>query len=338
MTEQRHWSIDQSDADRVLAMLKTATRICLPTHQNVDADGLGSPLAVHHALAQFGIDSFLLVSDGKLPHSLKFIPGVENAVIYGSDTLPDYDMLCMVDCSDKSRLGAFYQDDPDRVSGATPIVNIDHHITNDLFGVENIVEPAAASAAEIVSELLNLWGVEMTESIAECLLAGIYGDTLGLRTEATTARTMRTAADLVDAGANPAAITEALFRLKPASTVCLWRRALENVAWTGSVIWIEVNHEILQECGAEQSEAEGLVNFLAGTDGSLVAAILFESESGWRTSLRSLRTEVDVAAMANEFGGGGHPRAAGCQVTGGIEERTAFLNRLSELANASLRR
>jgi len=236
----------------------------------------------------------------------------------------------LVDCSDRKRLGAFSADDPTRLDGSVPIVNIDHHVTNDRYGVVHVVAPAAAAAAEIVAELLRGWGIEITTAIAQCLLAGIYGDTLGLRTPATTARTMRTAADLVDAGANPGPVVDALFRLKPKSTVCLWERALRNVRWTGALIWTEVTEEILAACRAEPNEAEGLVNFLAGTEGSRAAAILYEDPNGWRVSLRSLPDDVDVAAIASVFGGGGHPRAAGCQI--GRDEKEDFLRRVAELS------
>ena len=240
-------------------------------------------------------------------------------------------MLCLVDCSDRKRLGAFFSDDPTRLDGHVPIVNIDHHVTNDLFGVVNVVIPTAASTAEIVTDLINAWQCPVTLEIAQNLLAGIYGDTLGLRTEATTSRTMRTAADLVDAGANPATITDSLFRIKPASTVCLWERVLHRVSWTGQLIWTEVAlRMILKPAERSAAEAEGLVNFLTGTEGSRAAAILYEVEDGWRVSMRSIPADVDVAAIASEFGGGGHPRAAGCQVHGGEPEKHYFLHRVAE--------
>ncbi len=325
------WSLDPVLAEETLRALRTAKRILMPTHQNVDADGLGSPLALMHALAPLGVEAVPLVSDGQLPASLDFLPGIDRAVFYGRDSLPDYDLLCLVDCSDRRRLGSFYLDDPDRVDGHVPIVNIDHHVTNDLYGVVNVVFPRAASTAEIVTDLVRCWECPITTEIAQCLLAGIYGDTLGLRTEATTSRTMRTAADLVDAGANPAAITDFLFRLKPASTVCLWEHSLRRVEWSGALIWTEVTRRDLEACRAVPSEAEGLVNFLAGTEGSLAAAILYEVEGGWRVSMRSVLADIDVAAITSEFGGGGHPRAAGCQVNGGEAEKRVFLNRVAEL-------
>ncbi len=237
-------------------------------------------------------------------------------MLYGKDELPDYDMLCLVDCSDQRRLGKFYADDPSRIDGDMPIVNIDHHVTNDRYGVVNIVEPRAAAAAEIVTDVLQVWGIEFDLALAQLLLAGIYGDTLGLRTDNTTARTMRTAADLVDAGADPAPIVDALFRLKSASTVCVWSRALEGVSWQGSLLWTEVSRQLLADCNADASEAENLVNFLTGTEGSNISAILYEIENGWRVSMRTLTANVDVAAIAAAFGGGGHPKAAGVQING----------------------
>jgi phosphoesterase RecJ-like protein len=207
-------------------------------------------------------------------------------------------------------------------------------VTNDRFGVVNIVEPLAASTAEIVADILKVWGTRLTAAIAQCLLAGIYGDTLGLRTEATTSRTMRTAAELVDAGANPVPVVDALFRLKPKSTVCLWERALNRVQWTGALIWTELTDEIFASCNAQPDQAEGLVNFLVGTEGSRAAAILYAIDNGWRVSMRSLSEEVDVAKIASEFGGGGHPRAAGCTIVGGDLEKQVFVRRVGELAAA----
>ncbi len=329
----RTWLLDPADAAAALQVLQTAKTVLLPTHQNVDADGLASPLAVQHGLAQLGVAAVTLVSDGQLPNSLRFLPGVESVRRYGVDPLPDYDVLCLVDCSDRKRLDSFSTDDPSRLDGSVPIVNIDHHVTNARFGQVNVVVPEAASAAEIVAELLGAWKVELTTPIAQCLLAGIYGDTLGLRTPATTSCTMRTAADLVDAGANPAPIVDALFRLKPKSTVCLWQRALSHVQWTGTLIWTALTQETLADCQAVPSEAEGLVNFLAGTEGSRAAAILYEEGSGWRVSLRSLHEDVDVAAIASTFGGGGHPRAAGCQVEAG--QKDEFLRKVAELTAGS---
>src|SRR3954451_5656273 len=156
-----NWSLDPDAARKAFDLLQTASRVLMPTHQNVDADGLASPLAMMHALAQCGIEVTPLISDGQYPRSLEFLPGIEKVCVYGKDELPEYDLICLADCSDKRRLGSFYTDDETRIEGSTPIVNIDHHVTNDHFGVVNIVEPKSASTAEIVADLLELWGTRL---------------------------------------------------------------------------------------------------------------------------------------------------------------------------------
>ncbi|MGC4190053.1 MAG: bifunctional oligoribonuclease/PAP phosphatase NrnA [Thermomicrobiales bacterium] len=325
------WRLDPDATAAALAMLRGARHVLLPTHQHVDADSISSAMAMSRALERFGVASTVLVSDGQLPGSLRFLPGVERVARYGVDPLPDYDLLCLIDSSDLRRLGTFYRDDPSRVDGRIPMVNIDHHVTNDRFGVVNIVEPGAASASEIVADILAAWAVELDRETAQLLLSGIYGDTLGLRTDSVTSRTMRTAADLVDAGANPVPIVDALFRIKPQSTVRLWRIALRKIEWTGSLIWTALTEEDFTAAGAESSEAEGIVNFLLGTEESHAAAILYGTSDGWRVSMRSMNQQVDVAKICAVFGGGGHPRAAGCQVEGGEEEKRAFVERVAEL-------
>jgi bifunctional oligoribonuclease and PAP phosphatase NrnA len=327
------WQLDRDAARDALELLRGAKLVLTPTHQNVDADGLASAIALRLALQPLGVNLVPMVSDGNLPASLDFLPGYDEVLVYGRDELPDYDLLCLVDCSDRRRLGAFYRDDPDRVSGQVPIVNIDHHVTNDRFGQVNIVEPTASAASEIVADLLEEWDTTLDRDIAQCLLSGIYGDTLGLRTDSTTARTMRTAASLVDAGADPVPVVDALFRIKPRSTVCLWEKALRNVQYTGGLIWTELTKDTLDRCGADASEAEGLVNFLVGTEGAGAAALLYANDDSWRVSLRSLPNGVDVAQIAAEFGGGGHPRAAGVQLEGGEDEKRAFVERVGKLAS-----
>lgn len=325
------WKLDNEAASAAFELLRNSSCVLMPTHQNVDADSLSSVLALKMALSQFDIRAEVLVTDGEIPFSLEFLPGVDDALLYGVDDLPEYDLLLLADHSDRTRAGAFYRDDNSRTNGDIPIINIDHHVTNDEFGVVNIIEPTAASTTEVLTDVLAVWGTVLDKDISQCLLAGIYGDTLGLRTESTTARTMRTSADLVDSGGNPVPIVNSLFRFKPKSSVLLWRSALRGVNWTGNLIWTELTKKTFDEVGARQSEAEGMVNFLVGTEGSRAAAILYETEGGWRVSMRSMTENVDVAQIASRFGGGGHPRAAGVAFEGGEDEKIAFLEEVARL-------
>ena len=289
-------------------LLRGAKTVLMPMHQNVDADGLSSPLAMRLAL-EYGVDAYPLVTDGDFPSNLHFLPGVESVLVYGRDELPAYDMLCLIDCADRRRLGYFAKDDPSRLDGNLPIVNIDHHITNDRFGDVNIVEPEASSSAEIVAEVLKLWRTEMTPDMARNLLAGIYGDTLGLRTPSTTPHTIRTVAEprrvrrRAGAGGRPAISPEAALH-----HLSLGARPAQYPLERPDHLDRD-DPRRFQHCGAEMVEAEGIVNFLSGTQGSRVAVILYqdEDERGWRVSLRGLEKNLDVAAIAAEFGGGGHP-------------------------------
>ena len=175
------WSIDPALADAALERLSRAKTVLMPTHPNVDADGLATPLALMHMLAHRGVRAVPLVGDGEFSRSLRFLPGIENVVLYGKDPVPEYDLLCLLDCSDKRRLGAFYTDDPDRIENGKPIINIDHHVTNERYGEVAIVEPRATSTSEVLFRLMRMWDAPITPTIAQCLLAGIYGDTLALR-------------------------------------------------------------------------------------------------------------------------------------------------------------
>lgn len=325
------WKLDSEAASAALGMLRQSSCVLLPTHVNVDADSLSSVLALKLALNQIDIRAEVLVTDGEVPHSLEFLPATDQVLLYGVDEIPDYDLLLVTDHSDRTRGGKWYRDNPERMNGDIPIINIDHHVTNDGFGVINIVEGSAASTTEILADVLAVWGNVLTRDIAQCLLAGIYGDTLGLRTESTTARTMRTCADLVDFGGNPVPIVNALFRLKSNESVLLWRAALRGVSWTGDLIWTELTQQMFDETGAQRSEADGMVNFLVGTEGSRAAAILYTTDTGWRVSMRSMTEDVDVAKIAAHFGGGGHPRAAGVQFDGDESAKLSFLEQVAAM-------
>jgi phosphoesterase RecJ-like protein len=204
-------------------------------------------------------------------------------------------------------------------------INIDHHVTNDRFGTINLVVPTAGATSEIVTRMYQSLDLGLEPHEATALLAGIYGDTLGLRTPSTTPGTLRTSAELIEAGAHVDTIVDYLFRLKPYSTICLWAEALARTTWRGSLIWTAIYPDMLERSGASRAEGEGIVNFLAGAIGARAAALLYQEEWGWRVSMRSLAGDVDVAQLAKRHGGGGHPRAAGCRLPPGEAERERFL-------------
>lgn len=312
-----------------------AARALVVTHANPDADAIASVLAV--AAARDGQPTVAAVGDGAFPANLRFLPGTNLLADPRSLDLRQFDLLVVVDCAELSRLGPLYDDHPDWFTGATRVVNIDHHVTNPRFGELCLVDPSAAATCEVLALLFARCAVPISPQTATCLTAGVYGDTLGLKTPSTTSRTLRVCADLLEAGADTLTIVDHLFRLKPYSTVCLWGEVLGRTRRTGPVVWTEITPEMLERSGAVSAEGEGIVNFIAGTEGARAAALCYQQAEGWRVSLRSVTEDVDVAELARLWGGGGHSRAAGCTIPGGRAARDAFIDALAERIDALAR-
>lgn len=299
--------------------------ILIATHANPDADAVASVLAVRLLLEGAGRTLVVTTGDGRVPGTLRFLPAVDQLSRLGLSPEKRFDRIVLVDCADPSRLGPLFQEIPSWFDGSIPMVNIDHHVTNTRFGTVVLVDPDASATTEILTELVVELGLPLTPALATCLLTGIYGDTLGLQTSSTRPKTMRLAAHLLEAGADLPEIVTHLFRRKPFSTVRLWGLALARARFEGAIVWTEITLEMLEESGATAAEGEGIVNFLSGTEGALVAIMFYRQPDGWRVSLRSTSDAVDVARIASQYGGGGHSRAAGCRLPPGEEARQAFL-------------
>ena len=148
----------------------------------------------------------------------------------------------------------------------------------------------------------------------------------GSKRQAQPRRRCESAQTLYEHGAYLDLIVDRLFRKKPMSTVLLWGEAQSRTTWHGRLVWSIVTEDMLERSGADSSETEGLVNFIAGIEGAFAATLIQEVADGWRVSLRSTTAAVDVSDLARHFGGGGHPRAAGCRLEPGREPVDAFLD------------
>lgn len=310
-----------------------ARRIISPFHIHADPDAVGSALGVYHLLRAVGKDVTVYASDGEFPASTAFLPGAQQIVRYTGGPLPEADLLLALDSSDPPRLGELYANNEGRFT-AGPTVVIDHHITNTNFGAggANFVDVEAAATAEMIYLLARAADLSLTPDAATCLLAGIYGDTLGLQTTSTTPRTLRVVADLLTAGADLSSVVNNLFRSRSFASVKLWGLVLARASWCGATVWSQITPEMLVEAGASDGESGGAINFLTGTQGARVTVLLHRGEDEWRAGLRTLTDRVDVAAIAGQFGGGGHRKAAGCRFTGDEAARDAFLKTVDELA------
>jgi bifunctional oligoribonuclease and PAP phosphatase NrnA len=312
-------------ASDIRQAILSAERPIIATHARVDADAVGSAIGLAHLCRGVGVAPHAVrAGDFRLPPTLDFID--VNGLLSEDSLEPinDADLVIFVDCADEDRAG-----DVSAALGQRQdcyrSINIDHHVTNTRFADINLVIPEAAATCEILVHLLSSLEISIAPDLATALMAGAYGDTLGLKTPSTTPATMRACADLYEAGAYLDLIVDKLFRKKPMTTAHLWGEVQARAAWYGRLVWSIVTNEMLERSGAQSSETEGLVNFLAGVEGAFAATLIQESPDGWRVSLRSTTALVDVSELAGHFGGGGHPRAAGCRLEPGRESVDQFL-------------
>jgi bifunctional oligoribonuclease and PAP phosphatase NrnA len=319
-----------SDASPMIeSAIASSRNVLAVSHANPDADAVAALIAFKLAFEHAQRSVTMVLGPGTLPETLAFLPETNHVVSVDTVNVSDYDLVIFLDCADEERVGISGPIVLAAAQSASEIINIDHHVTNSRFGTINLVDPDSAASCEILLLLFEDLGVSLTPELATTLMAGIQGDTLGLRTPSTTGRTLEASAMLLRAGADLDTIVDYLFRIRPYSTLKLWAEALNAVAFTGQLIWTEITPDMLDRAGADESEAEGIVNFLAGTQGARAAAMLYRKPDGWRVSLRSITDDVDVSRLAGLFGGGGHARAAGCSVPGDVGARDDFLSTIA---------
>lgn len=295
------------------ALISEAQRILLICHVNPDGDAIGSLLGMGWALRKMGKQCVLACSD-PVPPTYHYLPGSETVT---SEPQGSFDLVITLDASDLRRVGPVYTSLD--LSGV-PIINIDHHITNVGFGTVNLVDPQATSTAEVVLALLRRLGVELDQTIATCLLNGIVTDTRGFSTPNTTRRAMEAAITLMDAGAPLAKVTDQVFNRRPLAEVRLWAEALRTVRLEGPIIWAEITPAMRLACGFTDSGDAGLANFLITANEADIAVVFNQQADGKIDVGMRAVPGVDVSAVALEFGGGGHPQAAGFSINGSLPE------------------
>jgi phosphoesterase RecJ-like protein len=302
--------------------LEKADRILAVTHIDPDGDAIGSLSAVGQAFVQMGL-RVTLACDDNVPARFAYLPMAAD-VQKRLDSQAGYDLVVAVDCADEFRMGNVFADLP---NPKPSVLNVDHHVTNTYFGDFNVIEPAAASTTEILYGLFLELGVEITPDIALSLLTGLVTDTLGFRTMGVTANTLRTAADLIDAGADLGYVSMQALNLRAFSTMKLWRTGMNKMQFDDGLVWTAISNEERHAAEFRSSSSVGLTNLLADVEEAVMAAVLMESDDGLvKVSLRC-RPPYDVAEVAVEHGGGGHVLAAGCTLPGPLEEAEATLVR-----------
>ncbi|HET8587372.1 MAG TPA: DHH family phosphoesterase [Candidatus Limnocylindria bacterium] len=324
-------------ATDVARAIREATRVSIFCHENPDADTLGAGLAIRFAAERLGKPAEVVCSDPPPPF-LAFLPGVDE--VRRAPSL-EPDVAVVVDAGDLSRIGSVATEYAEWLDRAR-IVNIDHHVSNPGFGVAQLIEPQAAATCELVALLLPELDVPLDRRLATLLMAGIVQDTHTFAHPNATPRTLRVAADLVEAGAPLAAINRAVYADKPFSTLALWGLILAGIGQRceGRIVHASMTLAMLGETNETPSASEGFVDLLASTRAADVTVLFKEAEAAvTRVSVRTTE-RADAVAITSAFGGGGHARAAGCTVQAPIDAaREQVLEEcVRELARADARR
>ncbi len=280
---------------------------CL-AHKDADADSLGSALGFAIAVRGLG-KRVQAMAPAPVPRLLDYLPGFDTLV----DNAGDAQALFTFDCATLNRFG-----EKQALVERTPVVvNVDHHVSNEGFGTINLVEPTASATGEVVFRLLRALGAPINADVATNLYAALFTDTGGFRHENTTEAVLRLGADLVALGANPGWVALKSYKSKSVSRTRLEGMAIARMhtELEGRLVWSEITQAMLTEAGARMEESEGVIDQLQSIDTMRIAVLLKENGTGsTKVSVRS-RDPYDATDVCSPFGGGGHHRAAGAEIS-----------------------
>ncbi len=306
----------RSDLQAIVAALKGSGSTAILSHVHPEGDTLGSALGCHLTLKALGKEVATFNPD-PVPKNLRTLPGA--AEVIRADRLPrPFDCYLVVDATDPSRVGGLLSEVP----AGSLVINIDHHISNTHFGTYNWVDPEAAATGEMIYHLIEEMGIPLSREVATNLYVAILTDTGSFHYANTTSRTLRVAAALIETGVVPQDVATMLFDQREVEELRFLGTLLTRLQLSsdGTMAWIEVTRETLERERVSRDALEDLINYPRSVGGVEVAFLFKEEDgAGVRVSLRS-KGQVDVAAVAKAFQGGGHKNAAGCTVVGSLPE------------------
>jgi len=302
-----------SSADDALAratkVVAEATSVALACHVNPDGDALGSMLGLFHVLRAAGVD---VIASFPTPfvtaNHYREIPGLD-LLTPPTDFPPEPDVMVTFDCGSLGRLG----DLEPAAKAARELIVIDHHISNDLYGTVNVVQPEAAASGAVVLQLIDALGLPLNRDAAVALFAALVCDTGRFQYDTTTPAVFGMAKRLAEFDVPVERLTRTLFEEHRFAYLQLLGEALGRAQLVREqrFVWTAITQEMLTRHAVEMEEVEGLIDVLRRTTEAEVTAVLKEEVDGAvRVSLRSLGG-VDVRRIAEAHGGGGHRFAAG---------------------------
>jgi phosphoesterase RecJ-like protein len=314
------------------ALVQAATRVIAVTHVNPDGDAIGSMMGMTLTLQALGKTVIPAVDTGTPAH-LKFIPGSEAVRSVLTDETAD--LVISLDASDVRRTGEVGRY---ALALGKPVIMVDHHQTNTLFGTVNLLNAETPATAEVLVDWITAVGWPLSRDAAYALLTGIVTDTLCFRTNTTTADTLDKARRLMNAGAPLNAITQQTVNRRSAATFRLWARVMPSLQIEDHAAWVCIGLEAKREAGyEEEGSAGGLAQLLNEADDAYVTAVFVEKSSEAVEVHFRAHPGFNVADLARAIGGGGHILASGATVQGTLSEALALvLPKLKEVARAGV--
>jgi phosphoesterase RecJ-like protein len=310
-------SAARSKFEEIGLLLREHQRFAVMSHVRPDGDALGSQLAIALSLQQLGKEVRVWNEEGML-EKYSFLPRAE--LVTKPPSIPeDFDCAIALDTAIQSRLGTALA----AVRSAKIWINIDHHLSNPGYGDVVDVDPDAPATAEIIFRLIKSQNLPFNRDIAENLYAAISTDTGSFQYPKTSARTFEIAAELIRAGLDVGHLNQQLYENYPRRRLELLRELLRTMRFEheGRVASVSLSLKTAAELGVLPEDNEGLIDHLRAIRGVIVAVFFEELNDGKvRVSMRSKDDAVDVCAICQKFGGGGHTLAAGARVRGTLAE------------------
>jgi phosphoesterase RecJ-like protein len=297
------------------------------SHVRPDGDAFGSVLALTLTLEALGKTAHAFIQDG-LTDAYAFLPGSHRIEITPS-AAPDVDAVIALDNAAYPRLGSSF------LNWNTPVwLNIDHHGTNDRYGQHNFIDPDAPATGQLLYELFTAAAWPISPSVADNLFVAMSTDTGSFKYRNTTQRTFEVAAALAAHGARIGDLSNACYLNYPLRRLKLQQAILRDLKLIHGerIAYYSVTQAMYRDADARPEDTEGLVEGIIATEGVDVAIVFDERRDG--TTKMSFRSKgaVNVSAIAQQFGGGGHPSAAGAQIPCGIADAQARVLPLAEAA------
>jgi phosphoesterase RecJ-like protein len=302
--------------------LRPGQRVCITTHVNPDGDGLGSEVGLVHLLRARGIEA-VITNPSPTPPRFSFLfrdlPGVDKTPEAVRE-LRRADLIIVLDISDLARLGMLIETVKER---GVPVACVDHHVSAGVLPPgPRYVDPEAAATGELIFEIATGNGWPVTRAAAQALYVALLTDTGGFRFSNTRPRTLRIAADLLEIGVDPEQIYLEVYARAPEGRPRLFAEALQTLVVEPEcgLAWVTVPPGSIERHGVSSDDLDGVVEFPRSIEGVRMALLFREIAQGRvKVSLRSVG-DVDVAAFAKAYGGGGHTKAAGLSLPGSLAE------------------